>query len=243
MTEAEFVELTGLLSLTELEKVHLLAYYNLRVKGLGQFTLVDISQWFMGINLAKPNSTRLRGRIEKDRGIILGSAPGTYRLHAKLIGELDSEYPAVLQKSERIIAPDVVIPSSLYTGTRGYIERLCQQVNASYSHSIFDGCAVLMRRLIEVLLILVYRHLGLESEITDASGALLNLDTVIDKATKNSKIGLSRGTAIHLNTFRKLGNFSAHRIEYNCRLNDLDAVLLEFRVAVEELLYKSGLKV
>ncbi len=38
------------------------------------------------------------------------------------------------------------------------------------------------------------------------------------------------------------GNYAAHRIEYNTTKKDLDEIKVKYRVILEELYYKSGLK-
>jgi hypothetical protein len=40
---------------------------------------------------------------------------------------------------------------------------------------------------------------------------------IINNATQNQKLALSRNSKQHIDTYRQLGNFSAHRIEYICR--------------------------
>ena len=63
-----------------------------------------------------------------------------------------------------------ILPEPDYKSTRGYIESLAKQMNASYEHNLFDGCAVLMRRLVEILLVLSCRNLHIEAEIQDQRG-------------------------------------------------------------------------
>jgi hypothetical protein len=70
---------------------------------------------------------------------------------------LAAKFPAVSAKSQEVVDKGSLIPEVDYKGTRGYIESVAKQINASYERNVFDGCAVLMRRLLEVLLILSYR--------------------------------------------------------------------------------------
>lgn len=98
----------------------------------------------------------------------------------------------------------------------GDLGSLAKQINASYEHNIFDGCAVLMRRLEEVLLILSYEHLGIETAIKDASGNYLLLESIVKNAEGNAKLGLSRNAKPSIETIRKLGNYSAHKVIYTC---------------------------
>lgn len=228
---------------TQIDKVRLLSYYFLRKNNLDQFGVSDISEWFDSLNYSIPNSSRIRANIKTSRKFIRGSVSDTYRLHAREIEALDLEFPELLTKSEDIIATDLVLPHSLYESTRGFVESISRQINASYEYNIFDGCAVLMRRLLEILLILSYENNGIEDDIKDDKGNYILLNKIMKNAASNSTLSLSRNTKECLDKFRNLGNFSAHKIYYNAKRSDLEKILLDFRAAIEELLYKSGIKV
>jgi len=129
-----------------------------------------------------------------------------------------------------------------YQNTRGYVESLAKQINASYEHNLFDGCAVLMRRLVEVMLILSYRHLKIESAIQDTAGNYQMLEGIIGDAKTNSTLALSRNSKNSLDTFRQLGNFSAHKIEYTCRREYISPHIQEYRALVVELLHKAAIR-
>jgi hypothetical protein len=238
----QFAAKTKILSATEIQKVRLLAYFFLRTSELAQFTTTDVSSWFNQLDLATPNPTRLRENLQKSRTFIRGGLANTFRLHAKEISTLDQEYPHLVEKSEDIVAADEVLPEALFARTRGFIESLSRQINACYEHNAFDGCAVLMRRLVEVLLILSYQANGIESKIKDSSGDYKQLVKIIGDAVSNPTLDLSKNTKACLDTFRELGNFSAHQIYYNAKRKDVQKEILGFRAAVEELLYKAGIK-
>ncbi len=44
-----------------------------------------------------------------------------------------------------------VIPMSVVRGTRGYIEKVANQINGCYEKGWYDACAVMIRRLVETL--------------------------------------------------------------------------------------------
>ena len=117
-----------------------------------------------------------------------------------------------------------------------------EQINASYEHNLFDACAVLMRRLLEVLLIHSYQHRSLESKILAPEGSFKELKAIIADATSTGDLALSRNTKTCLDSFRVLGNFAAHKITYNTTRDDIKNIALDFRATVEELLYKAGLR-
>lgn len=238
----KFCSKADLLRKPELEKVSLLAFFHIRSERLEQFTPADAGEWFRKLNLNIPNLSRLRKNLKKSPNFVKATGSDAFKLHAREIARLDTVFPELQQKSEEITATDIILSKALYSGTRGFIESLSQQINASYEHNIFDGCAVLMRRLIEVLLILSYQHLGIDSQIQNSSGDYCSLSDIISNAKSNKSLGLTSTTRTCIDRFRKLGNFSAHKIHYNAKRADIDNVCLEFRAAVEELLYKAGIR-
>jgi hypothetical protein len=208
-----------------------------------EFRQDDILQWFEQLHFPRPNISRLLGRIRSSRQFVKGSANGEFKLHALTLDELQAQFPGLRAESEEVVSTDTILPHSIYESTRGFIESLAKQINASYEYNIFDGCAVLMRRLLEVLLILAYEHLGIESDIQDSSGNYVTLEKIIANAKSNSKLRLSRDSKAVLEEFRQIGNFSAHKIYYNCRRTDLTRVTTSYRATIEELLYKAGIRV
>ncbi len=99
-----------------------------------------------------------------------------------------------------------------------------------------------MRKLIEILLIHTYQYLELESVILQPNNKYKDLSHIIADAVSNNKIGLTKDTKDCLDVFRELGNFSAHKAFYNTKRHDIKNNAMAYRAAVEELLYKSGLK-
>ena len=168
---------TGLLGSDELEKVKYLAFYYHKKEGKVEFTKNDIAKWFDERHLSQPNMSRLTTKIRESSSFIKGENKGSYKLHALVLDELQTEYPGVHSESEEVVSDDTVLPKPLYENTRGFIESLAKQINASFEYNIYDGAAVLMRRLLEILLILSYENLNIESEIQDQNGMNLHLRT------------------------------------------------------------------
>lgn len=136
-----------------------------------------------------------------------------------------------------------ILPDALYNSLPSNIQSLCKQINASYEHNLFDCAAVIMRRLLECLLVLSYQTAGIETEITDKSGAYhIQLDKIIKNAEQNAVLNLSSNTRKDMMLFKDLGNYSAHKIWYNCTQGDIKPHILKYRAIIEELFYKSGIK-
>lgn len=242
MTLDQFVKASDLLGVRELEKVRLLSFFFFKTANNKDFTVADVLSWFSRLSLPEPNRTRLVTALRSSRAFTKGAAVGTWRLHAIELDELQGRYPGLVSGSEEVVSDDTILPNPLYAGTRGFIESLAKQINASFEYNIFDGCAVLMRRLLEVLLILSYEHANEEKRIQDGDGNYRMLEAIISDAKSNPVLRLSRNTKSALDAFRVLGNFSAHKIYFTCRRSDLTKVSAEYRACFEELLYKSGIR-
>jgi hypothetical protein len=242
MTPEQFAQKVGLLSKLEPEKVAYLAYYFFRQSQQTTFSLDDVEHWFASLNYSRPNRSRLKDKLFAAGICVYAADRSKMRLHAKTLARLDIELPELAETSEEIITSGSILPISLMKPTRGYIERLASQINASFENNIFDGCAVLMRRLLEILLIHTYASHKIESQIQITGDQYKELKLIIADAVQNSTIGLSRGTKEVLDEFRVLGNFSAHKLIYNCRREEIKKIAREYRATVEELLYKGDIK-
>jgi phage antirepressor YoqD-like protein len=238
-----FAQKSDLVNKSEIEKVAFLAYFFLQTEGKQEFDRNDIRIWFDTLNFTQPNMSRLVLGFSKSPLFTKGKQKDSFRLHAKQVIQFKTTLNWLDNISEEVVFSGAILPESVFLKTRGYIESLAKQINASYENNLFDGCAVLMRRLVEILLIHTYLHTGQEKEILSPSGQYNDLSFIIKNAISNKKINLSKGTKDCLDVFRLLGNFSAHRIEYNCKRDDIKKVALDYRAMVEELLYKSGIRV
>lgn len=150
----------------------------------------------------------------------------------------------ILRERAEMVPPskveDVILPFELYRGTRRNIERIADEINLSFQHDIFDGCAVLIRRLIEILLVLSFKFHGINDEIKDADGNYEQLSSIIIKAVGSKTLDLSRNTRKYLPKLCEQGNLSAHNIFYCAGARDFDEVKLPLRVVITELLQKAG---
>lgn len=134
-----------------------------------------------------------------------------------------------------------ILPFELYRVKRENISRIGDQINKSFFFEIFDGCAVLMRRMIEMLLILSFKYHGIEKEIITKEGNYLQLSEIIKIANNNTKLDLTRNSKDYLELLKEQGNLSAHNPFHNARRKDLLNFQPKFRHLIEELLYKAGI--
>jgi hypothetical protein len=166
-----------------------------------------------------------------------------YEFIPAVLQVLEKEYANFWKDTETIESNGELIDDIKFCGKRNYLDKLITQINNSYAHNCYDACAVLMRRLFEVLLVLSYQHQNIDDEIKDASGkGYIMLEGIVKNAKDNRALKLSR-IKNEFDTFRKVGNFSAHNITYTAGKKDIDSIKLNYRVMLEELYNKAGLMV
>ena len=134
-----------------------------------------------------------------------------------------------------------VIDFNLVKGTRGYIERTVHQINGTYENGWYDACAVMLRRLIEILIIEAFEKHRITSRIKDDNGNFYRLNKLITKTYNESTWTLENNGEI-LRKLKDIGNWSAHKRRYNTNRHDIDKHLTNIRLAVQELTYLAGLK-
>jgi hypothetical protein len=237
-----FEQHVALRDMGEVEKVCSLAFFHLKMSQQAEFTTSHASEWLDSLGYAIPNKSRLYTNLRKSRLTVAGKGANSFRLHKDFIAIMELKAPSLSEGSEEIVDQGTILPTTLYAKTPGYVESLSQQINASYEVNVFDGCAVLMRRLMEILLILGYENLGIGDQIKGADGNYMMLEKILDNAKNNGKLSLSRNSKQTVEEFRKVGNFSAHKIHYNARKQDIKSLQLDYRALFEELLYKSGIR-
>lgn len=238
----QFAELAKLDDLSELAKVERIIFFLSRGLNLHECAIQDIVIALEVLHFARPNISRMKKSILASRRFVKASSPNNARLHAATIKELRVLFPQLSSESEDVLVEGLLIPKSVYSEVPSYIKKLADQVNASYEHRIYDGCAVLMRRLLEILLIRTYEKMGVQQRVQNSDNTYKMLEGIVADARNNPTLGLSRNTRDKLDDYRALGNFAAHKIEFSTRRGDIERVQLEFRATVEELLLKSELK-
>lgn len=137
---------------------------------------------------------------------------------------------------------DMVIPISYVKKTRGYIEKLVNQINGCYENGWGDACMVMIRRLCEILIIEVYEAKEMIPSIQDMNGNYLSLEPLISKVTNEPSWNLNRFTKSTLPKVANAGNLSAHGNRYNAHIADVDLIIPGLRVTVQDLIKLSGIK-
>lgn len=195
-----------------------------------------------GIGHPKQNTSRLEKQLLADKqSVTRVPRSDAFRLHPRGRSKLDEIYEAIAQAPRIPRASDTILARSLFDGTRGYIEKVVRQINASYDAGLYDCCAVMCRRLIETLIIEVYEKVARPSDIKGRDGHFFMLADLVKTISNDTAFNLGRNTLRALDEFKRIGDLSAHNRRFNAQKNDIDQIKAGLRVSSEELLNLAGL--
>jgi len=135
-----------------------------------------------------------------------------------------------------------IIYMSLVLGTRGYIEKLSHQINGTYENGWYDGCAVMIRRLIETLIIECFESKGIAHKIQNATGDFVYLSDLISATLSENSWNIGRNAKKSLKALKDIGDKSAHSRRFIAQRRDIDNIMADIRNAVQELIYLASLK-
>ena len=138
-------------------------------------------------------------------------------------------------------ASDRIIDAALVRGAPGNFVRIVDQINGTYERGWYDACAVMLRRLLEMLIIEAYVANGMKEKIKGQNGRFLRLNGLIKRACSESSWALDDNGDI-LRRLNAIGNWSAHKRRFIANRQDIDVYVPEIRVVVQELLYLAKLK-
>jgi hypothetical protein len=135
-----------------------------------------------------------------------------------------------------------LFPLSLAVKTRrGYLITIVNQMNGCRRQSWSDACAVMMRRLVEVVIIEAFENNGIAGEVQDANGDYVQLTALVDAALAEPAFRLSKNTKKALPKLKNLGHQSAHGRRFTAQAADIDKNEEGVRVVVEEFLHLANL--
>jgi len=190
----------------------------------------------------KQNVSRLDSQLASDKRRV-HRVPGSkaWRLSPRGRVELDERYELALEQPRVPKATDTILARTLFSNTRGYIENVVRQINASFDVGLYDCCAVMCRRLLETLIIEVYEHVGRAADIKGNDGHFFMFADLLRTISKDTAFNISRNAQRGLEDFKKLGDLSAHNRRFNAHKSDIEQIQNGLRVSSEELLHLAGL--
>ncbi len=240
----DFIDLMNLKNKSEVERTKFICYYYFKETNIAQFTMTSISTYNEQFGFNKPNTSRLKEKLIKGKDKILLPSKehkGTLEFIPVVMQSLEREFGGIWNDTQTINSNSELIEEAKFCGKRSYLDKLIKQINFTYANNCFDACAVLMRRLFEVLLVLSYQKHGIESAITNNQGNHLMLEGIVKDAVQNKTLNISSRVCKNFDTFREVGNNSAHSITYTAGKKDIEDIKINYRVMMEELYNKCEL--
>lgn len=180
------------------------------------------------------NVSRLALKLAKHADVVRGRGSGTFRIRAgrdRALSERFQEH----READKISVSDKVMPNSINLGGRGHLEALRREINGTYEYGFYNACAVVCRRLAEVLLIEAFDAAGHLDTIRDSKGHLFTFADILAVVKSQSVVKLSRGAPKALERLKLTGDGAAHSRHYNASRNDINDLNPSFRQLIAEL--------
>lgn len=242
MKQIDFKQAVGLDDQKQVDQAVLICYYHYKETGEAQFEPKGIQTLFSDFGFNAINVSRVKkALLEKHKMRIIKGMQSTLEFIPTVLQELESLHASLWHDTESIESNSELIDESKFCGKRGFLNKLIKQINHSYSHNCYDACAVLMRRLFEVLLVLTYQKTGNEAAILKPDGTHLMLEGIVKDAVQNKGLGIPARISRNFDAFREVGNNSAHSITYTAGQKDITDIQRDYRVMMEDLYNRAGL--
>jgi hypothetical protein len=232
---AEFAHaISAEIGLSEVDLVVRAAWF-LRKESDSQSIPVEEATKFLSVWSVRPNInlSRLKKKLKKAPNVSF-RADGMIHIPLNSMRELDALYSGFLKASEPHIE-DTILELIGFENGRPYVKALVRQINGSHQFGFYDCCAVLMRRLAEVLIIDAYTKKGEDIKIRGADGNLQMMNGLINALKSGQTFRLSRNAPNYLETLKTLGDTAAHSRNYITKKKDIDDFSQKYRMLVEEL--------
>lgn len=201
-------------------------------------TAAELAKDLQNEDFPKPRVSRLHLELANSRYTVKGSRVKSFKINRAYAAELDKRYSSLVN-AKRAIATESILPSEWVADTRKNLEKLAYQINGSYYAGFYDGCAVLMRRLMETLIIETYVHKSRSDEIK-TDGNFRPLDWLISKAINDSSLHLNRNSKRSMGEIKHLGDTAAHDRNYITRQTNIDDLKPRYMKLIHELLNLAG---
>lgn len=186
------------------------------------------------------NPGRLDDELAKDTRVVR-SGQSSWRLKPGTRRQMDAELVTIVIAPRKVQVTNSVLPRVLFRSSRGYIEKVVHQLNASFDHGLYDCCAVMCRRLLETLLIEVYIAKGWAQDIKASDGHFFMFAPLLKRFENDTRMHPSRNAVKGLQAVKELGDLAAHNRMFVAETDDIEKICSGLRVAAGELLAMAGL--
>lgn len=242
MKLSDYKQKTGMDYLNEVNRAKYIAFYISKEENISTFSMSLISDKFEEFGYSKPNSSRLKTNMTKEKIMKVSKIEkSSLEFIPICYEELNKECGSYWNDFETITSDSELLDEQKFCGKRGYLTKLIQQANYTYGSNCYDACAILLRRIFEIVLVLCFQNYGIENEISNSDGSHFMLEKITKKAIGNKTLNISKRITDNFELFREVGNNSAHSITYTACKKDIDDIKLAYRVMLEDLYNKAGI--
>jgi hypothetical protein len=235
MTFDDFCHKLSTLSLGVPQQALALLWFHDEKQPDARMTTGELARLISTTGLGNPNHTRLTEALRKS-GMVIENNQG-FALKSLARSRIRDQLKSILGPTHPKVDQDLgYLPKPVWINTRGYIEKVCEQLNGCFQFTFYDGASVLVRRLVETLVIEAFETLQREHEIRGNDGNYLMLSGLVSAATGSKGINLGRDAKKALADVKELGDRSAHNRRFNATKPDLEKIQSGVRVAADELI-------
>jgi Domain of unknown function (DUF4145) len=198
-----------------------------RPEGMNVMELAQLLDSF-GLANKREALVELGGRHPLTSSLYLDPEKGGYVARYERLRDLDAKYQKLVGAPPRppimkhLIDPVEIDDNSPF---RKVFSALVEEINVCYVTQLPNACAVLCRRLIEVLLIKSLKAHGQLEQVLDSSNkdVVIGLGAIIGKAKSgNCGFRLHKDTKELLDEVYRAGNDGAHSDFYALKIKDID---------------------
>lgn len=129
---------------------------------------------------------------------------------------------------------DMVVPEN-FANLRKYLKDTMFQINTTYAADCYDACALMLRKLVELMLYDYYEMKKRDAEITDENLEYKKLATIINLFVNQSGEKPSRPLKDFLEDARFFGNVAAHNRRVTVEKTDIDRIGARLDALLREL--------
>src|SRR5688500_5536348 len=120
--------------MTATERAVALLWWHGREEHNFSATAAQLADEMVAAGYPKQNISRLRGALARDARTAKGEKGG-FRIRISARSPLDTKF-GLFAGARRVRRSDSVLPMELFSNSRGYIEKVVAQLNASYDHGL-----------------------------------------------------------------------------------------------------------
>lgn len=219
--------------ITETDIAIVVAWFILETKGVASVSVSEVSK-FISDRHVRPqvNGSRLKARLKARRDVSI-TASGEIAVPLRTRSALHSGYGSFLAPAMATVVDSILVRDE-FALERPYVRRLVEEINGCRQYNFLDGCAVLMRRLMEVLVIEAYEKVDRGTSIRGPDG-YFPLSSLIGEITSGKDFRLSRSSPRALERCKAIGDTAAHSRNYITKAIDIDEYSAEYRRLIDEL--------